>query len=337
MKGIVNTYCNPYFLDDIIKGRKQISYSAAYDLIDRLSNIIVDISPEELKKKIENDEVYRKLNKRQNKSIKAQKWINKFSQDNICDDIFLINEGDIKDYKRIRKEFGCLIIANNEHEIKAFDRFTKVHPFNLVPEKDKVDDPTIISHDSWTQFFNEFKMTPLNAVVITDNYLFGSKFDERKENSLFALLRSIAPTDLQQDFHIAIFFNNGPDKYGALPLKKEKAVSLIEEIKALNLCKSVKVTIIAHDIKSTTHDRELISNYYYMSSGKGFGVVDEHGVQEVAKGQVQHIFSGMTSNVTVKQLQAEVALWLKPIFEKIKGNNATYSYIVGDHINRLLE
>lgn len=338
MKGIHNTYCNSKFLDDIIQGRKtNFSYSIAYTMLNKLSNIIVDISKDELKKLIEKDEVYKKLNKRENKTLRARAWIKDFSPGNNCDDVFLINEEDIKEYKKIKQYYGCLIIANTPNEIKAFERFVKTHPFNLVPKSEKIDDPTIKFHDSWTQFFDEFNLTPLNSVIITDNYMFGSKFDNQKEHSLFAILRSIAPKQLKEDFHITIFFNNDPDKNNNIvPLKKEAAENLVKEIKTLNLCKSVKVTIVAHTNKFTTHDRELITNYHYMYSGKGFGVVDKDGVKDIARGQVQHVFCGMDSFITIKQLQAEVALWLKPIFEGKKGRDAAYTYIVGDSINRLL-
>ena len=339
MKGIHNTYCNSKFLDDIIQGRKtNSSYSIAYTMLNRLSNIIVDIPKDELKKLIEKDEVYKKLNKRENKALMAKDWIKDFSPENNCDDVFLINEEDIKDYKKLKQHYGCLIIANTPNEIKAFERFAKPHPFNLVPRFEKIDDPTIKSHDSWTHFFEEFNMAPLNSVIITDNYMFGSKFDKQKEYSLFAILRSIAPKQLKEDFHITIFFNNDPDKRNQIePLKKAAAEDLVKDIKALNLCESVKVTIVAHTNKSTTHDRELITNYHYMYSGKGFGVVDKNGVNDIAKGQVQHVFSGMDSLITIKQLQAEVALWLKPIFEGKRDRDALYSYIVGDDMfNRLL-
>jgi hypothetical protein len=336
MKGVHNTYCSHSFLDEIIKGRKKdTSYSIAFTMLNKISNIIVDMPNDDLKKLIEKDEIYNRLNKRENKSLKAREWLKDFSPVDICDDIFLINEGDIKEYKKIKQEYGCLIIADNPNDIKAFERYSKGHPFNLVPNSDKIDDPTIKSHDSWTQFFDEFNMSPLNSILITDNFMFGSKFDNQKEYSLFAILKSIAPKDLKEDFHITIFLNNAPDRNGVVPLKKEKAENLIEEIKNLNLCKSVKVTIVAHTIKSTTHDRELITNYHYMHSGAGFGVVDENGVKEVAKGQVQHVFCNMDSTVTIKQIQAEVAMWLKPIFEGTKGGDSTYSYIVGDKVNRL--
>ena len=336
MRGIHNTYCNPEFLDSIIKGRKKDnSYALAYNMINKLSNIIVDIPNEELKKLIAKDEAYNRLNKRENKSLKAREWIRTFSPDSICDDVFLISEGDVKDYKKLRQTHGCLIISNESNELKSFERYAKEHPFNLVPKSEKIDDPTIKTHDSWEQFFDEFKFTPINAVAITDNFMFGSKFNERKQNSLFAILRAIAPKELDEDFHVTIFFNNSPDKNGAIPLTKDKAEQLVEEIKGLHLCDSVKVTIVAHTVKSTTHDRELISNYHYMYSGVGFSVVDNNGVREIAKGQVQHIFCGMDSSFTIKQLQAEVALWLKPIFKGEKGSGTPYSYIVGDKENRL--
>ena len=143
---------------------------------------------------------------------------------------------------------------------------------------------------------------------------------------------------LLSKFQITIFFNNDPSKRtGVEPLTKEKAIELVDEIKALNLCENVKVTIVAHTIKSTTHDRELITNYHYMNSGTGFNVVDDKGVKEVAKGKVQHIFCDMESTVTVKQMQAQLSLWLKPIFDGEKGRDAQYTYIVGDEVkNRLL-
>ena len=337
MRGILNIYCNPDFLDAVIKGRKDdSSYSIAYNVINRLSDIYVDMSHDRLRTLIESDERYKRLNKRENKSLKAKEWIKNFTPENKCDEIYLINEEDIKEYKKLRQLYGCLIIANTSNEIKSFERFIKPHPFNLVPKSEKIDDPTIKFHDSWTQFFDEFNLTPLNSVIITDNYMFGSKFDNRKGHSLFAILKSIAPKQLKEDFHITIFFNNDPDKRnGVCPLNKEDANKLIDDIKNLNLCDSVKVTIVAHTIKSTTHDRELITNFHYMYSGTGFGVIDEKGVKEVAKGQLQHVFCGMDSFVTVKQLQAEVVLWLKPIFEGKKGRDASYTYIVGDCINRL--
>lgn len=339
MKGTHNTYCNYDFLNEIIKCRKkEPTYDIAYTMLNKLSNIFVDMSHEDLRKLIESDDNYKRLNKRENKSIKVKKWIREFSPENICDDVFLINEGDIKDYKKIRQEYGCLIISNDKNDLKSFERFIKGHPFNLVPKWEKIDDPTIVTHDSWTQFFGEFKLAPLNAVIITDNFMFGDKFVERKQDSLFAILQSIAPKELKEDFHITIFFNNDPDKRsGVVPLSKEKAEQLVADIKNLNLCASVKVAIVAHTIKSTTHDRELITNYHYMYSGAGFSVVDEKGVKEVAKGQVQHVFCDMNSNVTIKQLQAQVSLWLKPIFIGDKGRDAAFSYIVGDIdvVNRL--
>ena len=339
MRGIHNTYCCSAFLDDIIKGRKkELSYSIAFTMLDKLSDIIVDLPHDELKKRIATDDIFKRLNKRENKSLKSKEWISAFSPENICDDVFLINsEDDIKDYKKIRQKYGCLIIANEPNDLRAFERYVRSHPFNLVPRYERGNDPTIKYHDNWSQFFGEFKMTPLNAVIITDNFMFGEKFGKRKEYSLFAILKSIAPKDLKQDFHITIFFNNDPDKRsGVVPLTEENANKLVQEIKGLNLCDSVKVTIVAHTIKSTTHDRELISNYHYMNSGTGFSVVDESGIKEVTKGRVQHVFCDMDYSVTVKQLQAEVVMWLKSIFKGEKGLDASYSYIVGDKENRLL-
>jgi hypothetical protein len=74
-----------------------------------------------------------------------------------------------------------------------------------------------------------------------------------------------------------------------------------------------------------------------MQSGHGFGVMDKNGVKDIARGQLQHVFCGVDSYVTTKQLQAETVMWLKPIFEGKKGGDSQYSFIVGDKINRLFD
>ena len=63
--------------------------------------------------------------------------------------------------------------------------------------------------------------------------MFGREFEKQKEYSLFSILRAIVPKQLKQDFHITIFFNNDPDKINGLqPLAKDKAIALIDEIRA---------------------------------------------------------------------------------------------------------
>jgi hypothetical protein len=339
MRGSQNAYCSASFLDRIIKGKKKdISMSKAYNILNKLSDIYVNLTLDELKALINSDEIYKRLAKRENRSFKARKdWISCFSPLNSCDDIILIEENELANYRQIRNDFGRLIIADNPNDIKKFDVYSKPHNFNLVPLSDRLDDPTIYYHNSWEQFFDEFNLNPINSLIITDNYMFSGKIEEQKEYSLYPMLRTIVPRDLCCDFHLTIFSCNLPNSNGLAPLNKDKAEKIIEEIKALNLCTSIKVTIVAHTIKSTTHDRELVTNYHYMQSGRGFGVVDKKGVKDIARGQLQHVFCGVDSYVTTKQLQAETVEWLKPIFEGVKGGNSQYSFIVGDKINRLFD
>lgn len=339
MRGSNNAYCCASFLDKIIRERKKdISLSKAYSILNKICDIYVNLTVDELKALINTNDAYKRLVKRESRSFKARKeWIRCFSPSKTCDDIALIEEDDLVDYKKIRNDFGCLIIADNPNDIKKFEVYSKMHPFNLVPESDKLDDSTIYYHDSWEQFFKEFNLNPINSLIITDNYIFSGKFEEQKRYSLYPLLKSIVPKNLSCDFHLTIFICNLPNSNGLVPLSRDKAETLIDEIRALDLCPFLKVTIVAHTIKSTTHDRELVTNYHYMQSGHGFGVMDKNGVKDIARGQLQHVFCGVESNVTTKQLQAETVMWLKPIFEGKKGGNTQYSFIVGDKVNRLFD
>lgn len=326
MRGSSNAYCSASFLDKIIRERKKdMSLSKAYNILNKICDIYVNLTIDELKSLINTDDVYKRLAKRENRSFKARKeWISCFSPEKSCDDMILIEEKDLVQYKKTRNDYGCMIIANNPNEIKKFDVCSKTHPFNLVPKSEKIDDPTIYYHDSWEQFFSEFNLFPINSLIITDNYMFSGKLEEQKEFSLYPILRSVVPKNLSCDFHLTIFLCNLPNSNGLAPLSREKAEDMIKEIKALDLCPSIKVTIVAHTKKTTTHDREMVTNYHYMQSGHGFGVVAKYGVKDIARGQLQHIFCGVDSFVTTKQLQAETVMWLKPIFEGKEGANSQY-------------
>ena len=339
MRGSNNAYCSAPFLDRIIRERKKdMTMSKAYNIINKLSDIYVNLTVDELKTLINTNELYKRLARRENRSFKAKKeWINSFSPEKICDEIILIEESDLEQYKKIRNDYGCLIVADNPNDIKKFDVYSKFHSFNLVPNSDKVNDPTIYYHNSWEQFFSEFNLTPINSLIITDNYMFIGKLEDQKKYSLYPLLESMVPKNLSCDFHLTIFFCNLPNSNGLAQLTKDKAEVIIDEIRAMNLCPSIKVTIVAHTEKHTTHDREIVTNYHYMQSGHGFGVMNKKGVKEIAIGQLRHVFCGVDSIVTTKMLQAQTVEWLKPIFNGKKGGNSPYSFIVGDKVNRLFE
>lgn len=332
------TYCELNFFEDILTHKKD---EGAYQLLSKLlkkqCDIYLDIDKETFEKKKEENPIYKKLRKRENLTFKPfPSWQSSITFEETTDQIFLFDSKNRKECVQLRDCYGCLAISNDKQDLDFFYRLNRIHPFILVPESNRTNDKNIVYWNSWKEFFDSFKLPPINSILITDNFLFGEKFKDRKSNSLYAILKGMTSNKLVSDLHITIFFNNSPDKRnGRLPLTEDEAKKVIKEIRDLNLCKNIKITIVAHTMSSTTHDRKIITNYDFIESGVGFSVIDNDGIKQVAQGQEESVVCGLESPITSRMLQVQQILWLKQIFDGDKGMDATYAYIVGDKINRL--
>lgn len=333
-----STYCELNFFEDIITYKKD---GGAYQLLSRLlkkqCNIYLDIDKDTFEKRRKENPIYNKLRKRENLTFKPlASWQSNLHLENTIDQIFLFDSKTRKECLQLRENYGCLAISNDKQDLDFFCRLNRIHPFILVPEQNRTEDKNIVYWNSWKEFFNSFKLPPINSILITDNFLFGEKFNERKTNSLYAILREMSSNKLTSELHITIFFNNSPDKRnGRLPLTEEEAKEVVKEIRNLNLSKKIKITIVAHTMSSTTHDRKIITNYDFIESGVGFSVIDNNGIKQVAQGHEESVVCGLESPITSRMLQVQQIQWLKQIFDGDKGMDATYAYVVGDKINRL--
>lgn len=332
------SYCELDFFDEILSKRKEEGpYAFLYKFLRRNCNIYLDIDKETFDQRRAQSSIYHSLWKRENLSFKAKLgWQQRINKEELVDEVFFVNKDKSKEAKLQREEYGVLVIANNENDLAYFKRISRTQPFILVPQKERIDGQNITYPNSWGEVFDKIKLTPINAILITDNYMFGDKFNDRKEYSLYSILRSIAPKGLKRPLHITLFVENSPDKNTLrVPLSKKDAEKVIEEIKGLKLCDDVKVTIVAHNIRPITHDRKIITNYGYLESGAGFSIIDRNGICQVAEGSMQSVASSVDSSYTVRTLQVLHIKWLEKLFTQEEGGGATYSYIVGDKINRL--
>lgn len=336
--GVQQAYCSMSFLENIIKQRKSSNpHKIAFELLKKLCDIHVDIPKQEFIKLSNDNEVLKILLKREHRSIKTYTDEEKQINDAKADDLFFFSDIDKKRSASEKTSRGILLAVQSD--MYMFERITHVQyrPFNLAPRKirDCSDNVEFEPIDSWQEVLDDIDITPINAAVITDNYMFTEKFSERKRNSLYALLKGIVPSTLEIPFHLTIFFNNNNGI-----LNKEEAQNIVTEIHGLNLCKDLKVSIVAHLVKNTTHDRELLTNYHYMYSGAGFSVIDNRGIQEVAKGEIKsvyHCVATIPAQTTVKHLHSQVLEWLKQIYYRERGQSSPFTYEVGDDFdNRLL-
>lgn len=343
MKSVQTTYCTNKFIEDAINLRKASRpHKIAYKILKNLSDIIIDSNEEKFKIQAEKNPYFKELLKRENKSIKCiEAWKDKIDFSNISGDLFLIDPEYLPDYKKMRKEKGCLVIASGG-DIHYLERLNDKRGYVFIVPKTNKEDKNFKLRDSalselyqssWQEALATCPLIPINSLIISDNFIF-DKFEQRKHFSLFPLLKAVIPEQLSVPFHLAIFSHL--DK--ALP--KIEAERLIDEIKEMFPNKdNIKVTIISHTVKMTTHDREMLSNYHIMDPGHGFSIIEEDAVQ-ITKGHIEPVYHAIENTpdgfLTPKHMQYQIINWLKPIFKGKKGTAQT-SYIVGDKIHRLLE
>lgn len=102
---------------------------------------------------------------------------------------------------------------------------------------------------------------PCDAAIIFDRYILKKPSD--LENNLFAILSNVIPDNLQNDFDLTIMVK----KSECSDFLKSK--NKIELFLKKNFNSRVKVGFVLAE-KDLPHDREILTNYYRISSGNSF-------------------------------------------------------------------
>lgn len=340
MKAVQDVYCTIPFLENSIKLRKESEpHKIALRIMENLSNIYLDIPQVELMNFVKSHPKIWTLFKRGNKTFRSKlNWKNSLGYENINDEVCFIDPEYIPDFKKIREEKGLLIVASNE-DIRLIERMNNKRGYVcIVPKDEQISHFNESYQESWEEALDTCKIEPINSLIISDNYLF-SKFESRKESGLYALIKNIVNGIFKVDFHIAIF-SYIAEKY---KFSVSDAENIIKEIKNLfpGHEDNIKVTVIIHTKKTTTHDREIITNYHRITSGAGFSIIeDEDGAKEVAKGFIEPVFHAISTtsenHFTTKHFHYQTLQWLKSIYHRESGAGGG-SFIVGDKIHRMLD
>lgn len=339
MRAVQRSYCTVQFLEGVRKLRKTVAgYKVASRIIEELSDVYIDASNEERQQLIKNDQYFKMLFKRENKSLKsAVGWKSTVQFDSVKDDVFFVHPEYLPTSKSIQEKYGCLIVSSDDSNLRQLCKLNDRRGYVcIVPEADRISQLDSAYQDSWGQALSTCPLIPINSLIISDNYLFSDKFPERKDEGLFALLKGIIPRTLETSFHLAIFSNVGNNLF-----KKNDAESLITEIRNLFPELDMKISIVLHTKKSTTHDREILSNYHRVTSGAGFSLIEEDGVKEVARGYIEPVFHALITternHMVTKHFHFQTIEWLKEIYSGKTGMKATTAFIVGDKEHRLLK
>lgn len=332
-------FCTSHTLSEVIRLRKDRPYSTVLSMIEKLCDIHIKCEDKlELLKLSTSNPIVKKLLKRPTREIFYIESLEENISNPKADDIFLMLSSESKQYCDYRKKQGVLVTCSL-NEMQIIDDLCNKHfrPYNLLTnrQKQRLADRGEEYEDlsSWKEVFDAVKISPINSAVIIDNYIL-HKF-ERREASLYNIIQSIVPSGLSIPFHLTVFINNENGK-----LKKEQMEQVVKEIHELKLGSILKVSLIAHTEKDSTHDRNILTNYHLVTSGKGFGVIDSRGVKENAQGEIRSTFHNidfLPSLNSIKHQHSHLLNWIKDIYIDKRGMDAVYAFVVGDDFrNRLI-
>lgn len=332
-------FCTKDTLSEVIRLRKDRPYSTVLSTIEKIGDVYLECgSNTELLGMASTNPVINKLLKRPHRDVHIIKSIDSKIRNFKADDIYLLTPPASRPYTNHRDKMGVLATTSLS-DMQSIDDLCYLHyrPFNLLTDAQK---SRLQQHgeeyediSSWSEVFDTIKVFPINSAIIIDNYIFHA-FDRRRP-SLYNLIKALVPSGLSIPFHLTIFVNNGKGD-----LKKEKMEQVIKEIHELKLGSDIQVSIVAHMAGDVTHDRKILTNYHIITSGRGFGVIDNRGVHENAQGEVRSTFHNIgvvPSFTSDKHIHSQVLDWMKEIYFHEKGDGL-YSFEVGDDFdNRLLE
>lgn len=326
-------YCDVAFLEGIFKNMSNSSsYKVAYVILEKLSDIVLSMTESEILQEAQANPMFKKLFKKEHGTIIGQPdWHSQVDFQNVADEVFFVTGSTEQKCDDMRQKYGCLWVS--ESTLNVLDKLKQKYGYSLIPLKKQV---LPGKNNTWKEVLGQVTIEPVNAAILVDNYMCSTitRFEERKRENLFEILRKIVPNSLEIPFHLTLVLENGGGK-----ITTKIAQQWIAEIKGLNLCKSMCVTVVAHTTKDVTHERVILTNYHVFGSDKGFGIVFHGKADEITSGEIKSVFDSIDDCLgeTTKQQHFQRISWIKQMYHEIAQRPSSVIFLEGDKQNRLID
>lgn len=262
-------YCRSEILEEIVLYKDEIkSYDLIYSIMDKHSDVIVDLSKEEFEKQINENIIYKQFVKKAVGQFDHHKpFFDKISDEDFGQfptEIFILNDNEL-DAKNVREVSGCFVISYSE--INLLDSLNMPLGYSFSKKLSAKN-----NFQSWTDILQAKSMAPCNSAVLIDNFLYDKpgKYDSFKIENIFKIICAIIPKSLETTFHLTLVIDNREFVF-----KKENATFLITELKSEVKTKigvDIEIGVITHSLNDEIHQRAIITNHHYLWSDKGFSV-----------------------------------------------------------------
>jgi hypothetical protein len=295
----ITTYCELDFIDNFLNNIPKASllelfinvnndidgFKVLYSLIFKRSNLVINKSKQEL---ATSDDPFHKMLVRgytdgYSRLIDlGEAFTNEFDENgelaefpNHVDSLFLLNKFGVNKIKELGF-FSTNVTSNYIKQVQELSYQKKYFVANSVDN----------DFEGWS-CLSRINL-PINSAIISDNHILDDS--SRYQYNAFSILKNILPPSLKCSFHLTFIVRHDIPEY------TNKAELINDYIKKLNLSYKVMISIF-FTAKNAPHDRDIITNYYWIHSGHSFDYYSDKGkINRTTHLEISSILSGSNSD-----------------------------------------
>ncbi|GHA76634.1 hypothetical protein [Pontibacter akesuensis] len=211
---------------------------------------------------------------------------------------------DNKDCSTLEEAFGYSYISGENMAYKWKPFFSDREDTSRCITSNRTT-PDMLRFDSWEKL-RDYKH-PINSVLIVDGYILSDKSQQRIDNNLKPLLKSLLPnkkTDVPVDITIITEEQSKTSNFQAL--QQSLVNYLKEELTELEFSLSIVRfdRNLLYKLKTegfSIHDRRIITNYFWIESGIGFNIINDKGKVKDSDSFINYKFNLLGHNYNLLQ------------------------------------
>ena len=213
-----------------------------------------------------------------------------------------------------------VFIANSKNYLEEFGKVTRESYSKSVSKNE--------TEFSWSNLLDNHP--PLNSIIIADPYLIKeSDFDK----NLFPILDKLIPNkNFEETFHITLITGSKANQSSTQLNNKYGKIQNFIGSKISDFKLGLYVVDQGRGPGKMMHDRMLITNYFYITSGKGFNLFNS---DEMIKDDTILTWSAICTSDNLHTINEEL-LKLLGYVSKCHNIFPSMPQIIGDKYNRLL-
>lgn len=180
--------------------------------------------------------------------------------------------------EEIKQDPKLIVLSENNKE-KECNQFglININSSNIWSKKNLFRDSGVAirkgEESGWEKILQEqIQDIASNSMIIVDNYIFDNSEDDQEDN-LECILKALLPQESKLPYHISVFYIVKNENRQRIETNQKRLEEKIKEIRP-------NLDVVCEFFETNTtdfHDRTIITNNIWLSSGVGFSIFKSRG------------------------------------------------------------